>query len=142
MQVRVLLPVPKIGDPRQRVADFTYSLFTIHSSLKIKADLGKVISNSEKVVVSASRMVLFFALILAVLNCFRQYSLRSRPKPFCHDYMLILTTFFAQIFLPRKSIPPFGFVGFIDFVPAMQAKFCHLYHPIVIIQIMHCKCNA
>ena len=31
--VRVRPPAPKIGDPRQRVADFTYSLFTIHSSL-------------------------------------------------------------------------------------------------------------
>ena len=45
--VRVRPPAPKIGDPRQRVADFTYSLFTIHSSLKIKADFWKVISNSE-----------------------------------------------------------------------------------------------
>ena len=44
---QVLSSAPKIGDPRQRVADFTYSLFTIHSSLKIKADFWKVISNSE-----------------------------------------------------------------------------------------------
>jgi len=44
---RVRPPAPKIGDPRQRVADFTYSLFTIHSSLKITADFWKVISNSE-----------------------------------------------------------------------------------------------
>ena len=27
---RVRLPAPQIGDPRQRVADFTFSLFTLH----------------------------------------------------------------------------------------------------------------
>ena len=41
VQVQVLSPVPKIGDPRQRVADFTYSLFTIHSSLKTPPIFGK-----------------------------------------------------------------------------------------------------
>ncbi|MBO5318074.1 MAG: hypothetical protein J6A74_06495 [Oscillospiraceae bacterium] len=29
---------PKIGNSRQRIADFTFSLFTIHSSLKITAN--------------------------------------------------------------------------------------------------------
>ena len=36
--VRVRSPAPKIGKLRQRLADFTYYFFPIHSSLKPRAD--------------------------------------------------------------------------------------------------------
>ena len=37
----------KIGNLRQKVADFTYYFFTIHYSLKLGADFGEVIRNRE-----------------------------------------------------------------------------------------------
>ena len=39
----------KIGKLRQKIADFTYYLFTIHSSLFWGADFWEVIGNSEEV---------------------------------------------------------------------------------------------
>ena len=74
---------------------------------------------------SCLRIILLFSLILNVLDCFCQYPLRSWPKPFRNNYTLIPAALFAQIFIPRKSISPFGIVGLIDLVPAIQAKFCH-----------------
>ncbi len=54
--VRVRSPAPKILNAKA-FGIFTFYLFTLHFSLKSHSEFLEVISNSEEVVVSASRMI-------------------------------------------------------------------------------------
>ncbi len=120
---------PKYGIPQRGIPYFyTVSLTRTHlnaTRTSVAAEglpFGPKILNANAFVIFTSS---FFSLILHIFNYFCQPPLRPRPKPFHNDHTLILSTFFAQIFIPGKSVSPFGIVGFIDLVPAIQAKFCH-----------------
>jgi len=75
-----------------------------------------------------NRVLLSALTVSEIFDDFFQQPLCEWPPPFRNDHSFKLHTFFTQFLFPRERISPLGIICFVQFVPAVQAKFRHIDH--------------